>query len=301
MTAKTADDKHDPEDNRKRQPVTGTRASKAIREALKTATEENGIRIAYACLADSHHGGLWHPVNRYQVRFIYVAPLAGYLGLESPAETIETQLEDDLRVEIIGWELRKTLRELRRGGVQPIEWLHARIVYEDAYGLRATLRAALDAYRTPKRWATEYHRKAAKVLEENGRDGTPGANATPGAKATLTAAVCAARRLQTAKPPTQWPWSANAVEKIISTKSATASTEFARLRRNLQRTGQAEAAQGPSSLRAWTKRELDKPAVNEENRDSQAPLLKRLNHVLHQTVTAAENGGQRPWNARAAS
>ena len=294
MTAKTADDQRESEDHRKRQPVTGTRASKEIGKALKQATEENGVRIAYACLADSHHGGLWDPVNRHQVRFIYVAPLAGYLGLQSPAETIETQPQEDLGVEIIG-ELRKTLRELRRGGVQPIEWLHARIVYEDACGLRATLRTAVDAYRTPKRWATEYRRKAEKVLEEKSRDGTPGA------KATLTAAVCTARLLRTAKPATQWPWSANAVEKIITIGSATARAEFARLRRNLQRTGQAEAGQGPSSLSAWTREQLDKPVVNDESRDSHAPLLKALNHVLLQTVTAAENQGHRPWNTRAAS
>ncbi|NML63918.1 nucleotidyltransferase domain-containing protein [Hymenobacter sp. RP-2-7] len=112
-----------------------------ISAALATLEAERGIRILYACESGSRAWGFPSPDSDYDVRFIYVQPLAWYLGLDEGPDTLNFPVDDEL--DLAGWELRKTLRLLRGSNAALFEWLQSPIVYHEALGFRARLKPLL--------------------------------------------------------------------------------------------------------------------------------------------------------------
>jgi len=108
-----------------------------IAAALAALEAQHGIRILYACESGSRAWGFPSPDSDYDVRFIYVHPLAWYLGLDEGPDTLNFPVDDEL--DLAGWELRKTLRLLRGSNAALFEWLQSPIVYHEAPGFRAQL------------------------------------------------------------------------------------------------------------------------------------------------------------------
>ena len=108
---------------------------------LSAIEAEFGVRILYACESGSRGWGFASPDSDYDVRFIYVHPLAWYLQVHVQRDVIELPISDEL--DINGWELRKALGLLRKGNATLIEWLDSPIVYRaDAVFLQAMRNAA---------------------------------------------------------------------------------------------------------------------------------------------------------------
>ena len=108
-----------------------------ISTALASLEAQHNIRILYACESGSRAWGFPSPDSDYDVRFIYVHPLAWYLGLDEGPDTLNFPVDDEL--DLAGWELRKTLRLLRGSNAALFEWLQSPIVYHEALDFRAHL------------------------------------------------------------------------------------------------------------------------------------------------------------------
>ena len=112
-----------------------------ITAALAALEAAHGIRILYACESGSRAWGFPSPDSDYDVRFIYVHPLAWYLGLDEGPDTLNFPVDDEL--DLAGWELRKTLRLLKGSNAALFEWLQSPILYYEAPGFLAQLRPLL--------------------------------------------------------------------------------------------------------------------------------------------------------------
>lgn len=99
-----------------------------ILKQLKKVEAENQVRILYACEIGSRAWGVATSKSDYDVRFIYVHPLDWYLSISDQRDVIELPHVNQL--DMNGWELRKTLRLLRKSNPSLLEWLSSPQVYD---------------------------------------------------------------------------------------------------------------------------------------------------------------------------
>jgi len=96
--------------------------------SLREIERAHNVTILYACESGSRAWGFASPDSDYDVRFVYVHRPAWYLTVDPGRDVIELPITDEL--DINGWELRKTLRLLRKSNGTLLEWLHSPIVYQ---------------------------------------------------------------------------------------------------------------------------------------------------------------------------
>ncbi|MCI5056122.1 MAG: nucleotidyltransferase domain-containing protein, partial [Flavobacteriales bacterium] len=84
-----------------------------IQEEINLLAKAREIKVILACETGSRVWGFASPDSDYDVRMIYVKPLDWYLKLNEGKDTLEVML-DDGELDITGWELRKTLRLLKK-------------------------------------------------------------------------------------------------------------------------------------------------------------------------------------------
>lgn len=99
-----------------------------IIEALRKLEEEKNIRILYACETGSRAWGFASEDSDYDVRFIYVHDTSWYLSLDEKPDTISIMLEER-ELDLVGWELRKTLRLMKKSNASLFEKLDSPEVY----------------------------------------------------------------------------------------------------------------------------------------------------------------------------
>ena len=99
-----------------------------ITKELRRIEEQYGVRILHAAESGSRAWGFASPDSDYDVRFIYVRPMADYLRLNEPRDVIEWKLDEVL--DINGWDLRKALKHLQQANATLFEWNNSPIVYE---------------------------------------------------------------------------------------------------------------------------------------------------------------------------
>ncbi len=98
-----------------------------IREKLSEIEVQENVKILLAVESGSRAWGFASPDSDYDVRFIYVRPMADYLRLDEPKDVIEWQLDEVL--DINGWDLKKALVQFRRGNATLFEWSNSPVVY----------------------------------------------------------------------------------------------------------------------------------------------------------------------------
>ncbi len=127
---------------------------------LREIESAESVRILYACESGSRAWGFASTDSDYDVRFIYLRPVAWYLAvdLEHKRDVIEYPIQDLL--DINGWDLRKALRLLRRGNPPLVEWLGSPIVYLSRYTLAERMRALATKYYHPVAALHHYLRMA---------------------------------------------------------------------------------------------------------------------------------------------
>jgi hypothetical protein len=109
-----------------------------IRSHLTEIEAEEMVRIVYACESGSRAWGFPSIDSDYDVRFLYVRPLAWYLSIDAKRAVIERPIRDSL--DISGWDLKKALHLFRKSNAPLLEWLSSPIVYRDAYRVLARMR-----------------------------------------------------------------------------------------------------------------------------------------------------------------
>jgi predicted nucleotidyltransferase len=98
-----------------------------VKEALQRIEKKEGVRVIYACESGSRAWGFESTDSDYDVRFIYVHPLDWYLSIGDQEEIIE--LPVDGKLDINGWDIRKSLNLLRKSNSVILEWLVSPITY----------------------------------------------------------------------------------------------------------------------------------------------------------------------------
>lgn len=98
-----------------------------IAAALGDVERAEGIRVLLAVESGGRAWGLPSRDSDWDVRFLYVRPLAVYLGVVPPHDTIERPIVDGL--DLGGWDVRKPLGLLVRSNAAVLEWLASPITY----------------------------------------------------------------------------------------------------------------------------------------------------------------------------
>ncbi len=125
----------------------------AILPHLEQVERENDVRVLLAVESGSRAWGFHSAESDWDVRFVYVHRLDWYLKVNEGRDVIEHMYDDD--VDLVGWELRKTLRLFQKSNPALMEWLHSPIVYRADEGFLSRLRGLEPAYFNPIK--TMYH------------------------------------------------------------------------------------------------------------------------------------------------
>jgi len=135
-----------------------------ITSELARIESENGIKILYAVESGSRGWGFASKDSDYDVRFIYIRPLADYLSIEDHKDFIELPINSLL--DINGWDIRKALKLYRKSNPPLMEWLSSPIVYREEGYLAEKLRTLSVEYFSPVPSIHHYLNLAKKTFKE---------------------------------------------------------------------------------------------------------------------------------------
>nr|WP_086939779.1 nucleotidyltransferase domain-containing protein [Thaumasiovibrio occultus] len=121
-----------------------------ILATLARIEREHQVRILYACEAGSRASGLASADSDYDVRFIYVHESEWYLRVdhEQCRDVIELPIDDAL--DVSGWDLKKTLKLLKKSNPSLMEWMGSPMVYRSDRAFIAAFKQLIAQAFSPK-------------------------------------------------------------------------------------------------------------------------------------------------------
>ena len=135
--------------------------------ALTEIEVSRSVTVLYACESGSRAWGFESEDSDWDVRFIFVWPPERYLSIESPPEQIDFSTQSDTGLmDVVGWDLRKALRLLRKSNPSMLEWLHSPIVYRACEPFTFQFRQLMDRAFSPRSSGFHY----ASLARANDRD-----------------------------------------------------------------------------------------------------------------------------------
>ena len=126
---------------------------KVILSHLEEVERENNVKVLLAVESGSRAWGFHSAGSDWDVRFVYVHQLDWYLKVNEGRDVIEHMYDDD--VDLVGWELRKTLRLFQKSNPSLLEWLHSPIIYRADEVFLSRMRTLEPAFFNPIK--TIYH------------------------------------------------------------------------------------------------------------------------------------------------
>ena len=100
--------------------------NRIVRE-LKKIEKTYDVKVIYASESGSRAWGFASEDSDYDVRFIYVHPKDWYLTIADKRDVIEIPFDGEL--DINGWDVRKSLKLLRKSNSPLLEWLSSPVKY----------------------------------------------------------------------------------------------------------------------------------------------------------------------------
>ena len=122
---------------------------------LKDVEREHDVKVLLAVESGSRAWGFESADSDWDVRCIYVHKPQCYYSVGRQRDVVEYMYEDD--VDLVGWELRKTLTLLRQSNPSLYEWLHSPIVYRADTGFMHRIREVESACFNPVRLMYHYN------------------------------------------------------------------------------------------------------------------------------------------------
>ncbi len=116
---------------------------------------EEGVTVFFAIESGSRAWGFPSPDSDYDVRYFYTRPLRDYMGLESPKDVINREI--DGLWDINGWDIGKAIRLLANGNASAAEWLSSPIIYIQHGSIPFKLRDLIKRHANPDQSARHYY------------------------------------------------------------------------------------------------------------------------------------------------
>jgi uncharacterized protein len=140
-----------------------------VRQELLRIERQNNVRILLAVESGSRAWGFASPDSDYDVRFVYAHERDWYLAVFEDRDVIEEMLPD--RLDISGWDLRKSLRLFSKCNFALNEWLGSPIVYTEVSGFRERLLRMVPQYFNPIGAMHHYRSMADRAITQHLTDG----------------------------------------------------------------------------------------------------------------------------------
>jgi predicted nucleotidyltransferase len=125
---------------------------KLILEQIQGIEREHDVRVLLAVESGSRAWGFESKNSDWDVRLVYVHRPRWYFMVEPQRDVIEVMDGD---IDLVGWELRKSLALLRRCNPSLLEWIHSPIVYRADEDFVGRIRSAAAELYNPI--ASMYH------------------------------------------------------------------------------------------------------------------------------------------------
>jgi uncharacterized protein len=136
-----------------------------VLQELSRIEREQNVRVLLAVESGSRAWGFASPDSDYDVRFIYAHGRDWYLSVFEGRDFIEEMLPE--RLDISGWDLRKTLRLFSKCNLALNEWLGSPITYSEVPDFRRQLTELIPRCFNPIGAIHHYRSMAARALIEN--------------------------------------------------------------------------------------------------------------------------------------
>lgn len=136
-----------------------------IQEQLRQLEQKKDIKVLLACETGSRAWGFPSPDSDYDVRMIFAHRKDWYISLQDSRDTIELMLENR-ELDITGWDVRKSLRLLRKSNVALLERLQSPIVYQSDPGFVEDILPLAEACYAPVACMYHYLSMGKRFFEE---------------------------------------------------------------------------------------------------------------------------------------
>ena len=140
-----------------------------VLQELLRIERQNNVRILLAVESGSRAWGFASPDSDYDVRFVYAHERDWYLSIFEDRDVIEGMLPD--RLDINGWDLRKSLRLFSKCNLALNEWLGSPIVYCEVPEFRDRFVSMIPQYFNPISAMHHYRSMADRAITEHLTDG----------------------------------------------------------------------------------------------------------------------------------
>ena len=140
-----------------------------VLQELLRIERQNNVRILLAVESGSRAWGFASPDSDYDVRFVYAHERDWYLSIFEDRDVIEEMLPG--RLDINGWDLRKSLRLFSKCNLALNEWLGSPIVYSEVSEFRKRFLRMIPHYFNPIGAMHHYRSMADRAITEHLTDG----------------------------------------------------------------------------------------------------------------------------------
>jgi len=125
-----------------------------IIEHISQLETEKGITILLAAESGSRAWGCPSPDSDYDVRIIYKRSKSEYLDIDEKPDTIN-YFHGEL-LDINGWDIKKTLKLIRKSNATPFEWAQSPIIYKEVDDFSSTILSLSREYFQPRHTVNHY-------------------------------------------------------------------------------------------------------------------------------------------------
>lgn len=134
---------------------------------LRAIEREHDVQVLFAVESGSRAWGFASSDSDYDVRFVYKHRPEWYQSLwsDQKRDVIEPKISDKL--DLSGWDVRKTLRLLRKSNPSFIEWTQSPIVYANDGVFLSRVKEILPAVYSPRSSCAHYGSMAVANMREH--------------------------------------------------------------------------------------------------------------------------------------